>query len=130
MMTHSLLIGVGGLAVATASYIWVGTAHWYDMVPGVRQTGPLNLHFARDVGLAYFASGVAMIWGGAKQDPSAALCGAAWPVLHALFHVWIWLHRGLALDAIAATNLAGIQLPAYLGLYGALRLRTNRRAAA
>jgi hypothetical protein len=109
--------------------MWFGTAHWYDAVPGVSHTGPLNLHFAKDVGLAYLTSGAALIWSGAKQDPSAAFFGASWPFLHALFHVWIWLHRGMALDVIAATNLVGIQLPAYLGLYGALRLCAERRAA-
>jgi hypothetical protein len=46
-------------------------------------------------------------------------------VLHALFHVWIWVHRGLPADVIALTNLAGIQLPAWGALILAFRLNTK-----
>jgi hypothetical protein len=60
-----------------------------------------------------------------NSDRSAALCGAFWLVLHALFHVWIWVHRGLPADVIALTNLAGIQLPAWGALILAFRLNTK-----
>ena len=124
-MQKLLLIGVGVLSVGTAAWMWGGTRHWYETVPGVSGTGPLNLQFAKDVALAYFSSGVALIWAGVNSDRSAALCGAFWLVLHALFHVWIWVHRGLPADVIALTNLAGIQLPAWGALILAFRLNTK-----
>ena len=84
-MRHLILIGDGGLSVLTAAYIWGATQHWYQTIPGVAQTGPMNVHFAKDVGLAYLSSGVALIWAGAKHDKSAGICGASWLVLHAIF---------------------------------------------
>ena len=125
-MRNVVLIGVGVLSVTTAAYMWVATLHWYDTVPGVSQTGPMNFHFAKDVALAYLASGVALIWAGARHDKSAAIFGVAWPTLHALFHIWIWFHRGAPLDLVALINLIGIQVPAFVGVLAALTLNTER----
>ncbi len=30
---------------------------WYSAVPGVPETGPANIHFIRDIGLAFLAAG-------------------------------------------------------------------------
>ncbi len=125
-MQRHILIGVGGLSLATAVYIWVATQHWYDSVPGVASTGPLNFHFAKDVALAYLMSGGALLWAGLRDDKSAGICGAAWLVLHALFHIWIWMHRGIPLDIVAVTNLFGIQMPAFLALFAAINIQTER----
>lgn len=116
-MRHTVLIAVGGLSLGTAAYIWTATNHWYTSVPGVSLTGPLNFHFARDVALAYLASGAALIWAGVKHDRSAGVCGASWLVLHAVFHIWIWIHRGSPMDVVALTNLTGIQVPAFLAMW-------------
>lgn len=124
-MRSSVLIGVGGLSVLTAAYMWTATQHWYLTVPGVEQTGPMNFHFAKDVALAYLTSGVALIWAGVKHDKSAGVCGASWLVLHALFHVWIWLHRGTPMDLVALTNLIGIQVPAFAGFICAFNLKAE-----
>ena len=35
---------------------------WYDLVPGVPQTGPLNPHFVRDIGAAYLVAGATLVW--------------------------------------------------------------------
>lgn len=121
-MQRTILIGVGGYALVNAAYIWGATQHWYDTVPGVMQTGPLNVHFARDVGLVFLSSGIALIWAGRKVDRSAAVCGAAWLVFHAAFHLWIWMHRGFPADIVALTNFAGIQIPAGLAIWAALTL--------
>lgn len=125
-MRSLVLIGVGGLSVLTAAYMWTATQHWYLAVPGVEQTGPMNFHFAKDIALVFLTSGGALIWAGVKHDKSAGVCGASWLVLHALFHVWIWLHRGAPVDLIALTNLIGIQLPALAGLISAVSLNSER----
>ena len=128
-MRERVLITVGGISVATAAYIWMAPLHWYDTVPGVALTGPLNLHFAKDVALAYLASGAALIWAGVRRDRSAAICGASWLVFHALLHIGMWLHRGVPADMVALTNLTGIQIPAFAGLMAAIGLKTERAAS-
>jgi hypothetical protein len=125
-MQRIILVGVGGLSIGTAAYIWAATQHWYDGVPGVALTGPLNFHFAKDVALAYLASGTTLVWAGLKHDKSAGICGASWPVLHAMLHIWIWVHRGIPLDVIALTNLIGIQLPAFLAFFAAINTQTEK----
>ena len=127
-MQRLLLVGTGAYALVNAAYIWGATQHWYNTIPGVVQTGPLNLHFARDVALAFLASGLALIWAGRRCDRSAAVCGSAWLIFHAMFHIWIWVHRGLPADLIALANLAGIQLPALIALWAALNLHETEVA--
>ncbi len=122
-MQRIFLIGVGAFSLVNASYMWTVTQHWYDTIPGVVQTGPLNIHFARDVALAFLSSGMALIWAGGTCDRTAGFCGTAWLMLHAVYHVWIWIHRGVPLDVIALTNFAGILLPAGIAFWAALTLR-------
>ncbi|OBY28102.1 hypothetical protein [Leisingera sp. JC1] len=122
-MQRIFLTAAGGFALVNAAYMWTATQHWYATVPGVQQTGPLNIHFAKDVALAFLSSGLALAWAGLKADRSAAVFGSAWLVFHALFHIWIWTHHGFPADLIALTNLTGIQLPAAAALWAALTLQ-------
>lgn len=124
-MPKRILVAIGALSAVTAAYMWTAPQHWYANVPGVEATGALNVHFARDVALAYLASGAALIWAGARADRSVALFGSAWLVLHALFHIGIWLHRGAPADIVALTNLAGIQFPAFAALFAGISLRAK-----
>ena len=40
-----------------------GPLHWYHELPAaVPDTGPFNPHFVRDIGCAFFAVGVALVW--------------------------------------------------------------------
>ena len=127
-MHRFVLIGIGGYALINAGYIWMVPEHWYVTVPGVQETGPLNLHLARDVALAFLSSAAALIWAGSKVDTSAAVCGVAWLLFHAIFHISIWVQRGAPADLIAFTNLAGIQLPAWLAAWAALHLHKSEEA--
>ncbi len=34
---------------------------WYDITPGADHTGPANIHFIRDIGLAFIAASAAII---------------------------------------------------------------------
>ncbi|OED45947.1 hypothetical protein AB838_21995 [Rhodobacteraceae bacterium (ex Bugula neritina AB1)] len=121
-MQRIILAAAGGFALINAAYMWAATPHWYATLPGVQMTGPLNIHFARDVALAFLSSGLALAWAALKTDRSAAVCGSAWLVFHALFHIWIWSHRGFPADLIALTNFTGIQLPAAAVLWAAFTL--------
>ena len=120
-----LLGGLSAFYSLYAVYMWFAPQHWYDTTPGVAMMGPFNLHFIRDVAIAFLVSGAALGWGVWKTDRSAAVIGAAWPCLHGLFHIWIWTQRGFPLDDIAMTNWFGIQLPAWLALWTAFKVTEN-----
>ena len=117
---------VAGLYLATAVYMFAAPRAFYDGTPGVAMMGPYNTHFIRDAGLAFLTSGGALLWGALKRNPAVAVFGAVWPCLHAAFHVWIWLARGVPFDTVALVNLVGIQLPAWLALVAALQLQGER----
>ena len=95
---------------------------WYDTVPGVSMLGPYNTHFIRDVGLVYLVVAGAFFWGLRGTRSAALIVAAAWPALHALYHLQMWVARGFAFDLIALVNVTLIQAPAWLGLLAAWRL--------
>lgn len=117
-----VLFGVAGLYLVTAVLMFVAPQAFYDMTPGVAMMGPFNVHFIRDAGLAFLTSGSALLWAGLRANRTLAVFGAAWPCLHAAFHIWIWFARGVPFDQVALVNLVGIQLPAWLALLAATRL--------
>ncbi len=122
-MMRTILYAIGGLYVLTAIYMFLAPQSFYDLTPGVAMMGPFNLHFIRDAGLAFLVSGGALVWGAAKQDRTALVLGALWPCLHAAFHIWIWFGRGLPVDEVALVNLFGIQLPAWMAMVAARRIK-------
>jgi hypothetical protein len=95
---------------------------FYERTPGLAMMGPYSVHFIRDVGLAFVASGVATTFGAWRRNRSLAIAGAGWPFLHALFHIQIWSHRGFPLDAIAAFDFIAVIAPAFLAVALAWRL--------
>lgn len=128
-MWKSLLLVIAGLNAFVALFMWFAPQLWYDITPGVAMMGPFNLHFIRDVSLAYATSTVALAWGAMQRQRNLALVGAFWPCAHACFHLWIWFARGLPLDLVAAVNLMGIQPLAWLALLGALKLGHEQNLA-
>ncbi len=121
-MGRIILCVLGVLHILNGFYMLVLPHAWYDAVPGVSMLGPYNTHFIRDVALIFLGSG-GLFWAAVLRGvPAYALAGALWPVMHAVYHLQMWVGRGFAIDEIAFVNLAGIQLPAWLGLYAAFRL--------
>jgi hypothetical protein len=108
-----------GLA-ANGLWMLFGPHGWYHAVPGVSATGPLNLHFVRDIGCAYLIAAAGLAWRAVEpvRGSGAALLGAAFLLLHAGVHIaetllgicgWGALLRdvpGVVLPAIAALALA------------------------
>lgn len=78
-----------GLALAANGLVMLAVpAPWYGFVPGVAETGPLNLHFVRDIGAAYLVAGGGVV--AFLLDPRArpaALAAVAFLTLHALVHI-------------------------------------------
>ncbi len=118
-MKRGILMAIGVLSVLTFAYIWFAPQSFYDNTPGLSMMGPFSIHFIRDVALAFLVSGGAMLWGAQKRLRPVALAGAAWPFLHALFHVQIWGVRGFPFDFIAGFDFAAVIVPAALGVWAA-----------
>ena len=121
-MKRNILIGIAVLNVLTGLQIFITPEFFYNNVPGVQMMGPYNVHFIRDAGLAFGASGIVLGLGWQRGDYAVALAGALWPCFHALFHFQMWLARGMPVDLVAAINLFGIQLPAWAVFFAALML--------
>lgn len=51
------------------------------------ESGPFNIHFFRDVGLAFVASALALGAGVVLRDWRVALAGAGFPLLHGGLHL-------------------------------------------
>ncbi len=134
-MTDRLAHTAGDLTLLVLGALWCLTGVvafalpelFYSQVPGLAAMGPFNMHFVRDVGLAFFASGAALCWGVWNGHKAVAVAGISWPLLHALFHLQIWVHRGCPFDLIFAFDLFAVVAPAVLA---ALRLLRGLDAAA
>jgi hypothetical protein len=124
-MARNILILIGTIAVATGIYMFVVPQTFYDRTPGVEMMGPFNVHFIRDAALAFLASGIAMVWGAVTRNRGVAFAGAAWPLLHALFHIQIWIVRGTPFDFVAGFNFLAVIAPALLAASAASRLKTR-----
>src|SRR5262245_4371635 len=100
-MRNALLWILGLLQLAVAGLMLLGPQSFYDLVPGVNETGPFNAHFLRDVGAAFLVAGGGLLWFArdARARP-AAVAGAGFLALHALIHLW--------------DGLAGRERPAHL----------------
>lgn len=87
---RALLIWTVGLALAANGVAMLAApATWYELVPGVADTGPLNLHFVRDVGCAYLMAGGGLLcFFVENRARPAALAGAAFLAFHAVVHLW------------------------------------------
>jgi hypothetical protein len=58
-MRITVAIGLGLALAANGLLMLLDPAGWYALAPGVPETGPLNLHFVRDIGCAYILTGLA-----------------------------------------------------------------------
>ena len=80
---------LGALLAVNGLLMLLVPAVWYARTPGVVDTGPLNLHFVRDIGCAYLVAGAALVWVGLDSHAwGAGAVGAAFLALHAGVHLW------------------------------------------
>ncbi len=127
---HRAILNISAIYFAGLGlYMLIVPRSWYDGTPGVTATGQFNSHFVRDIALAFMVSAAAIAWGARNNVRSTAMAGTAWLIAHALFHLQVWLVRGLSLDLVAALNLAGIQLPAWAALWAAWNMKCAKEFA-
>ncbi len=109
-MRVAVTLLVGLFLVGNGGFMLLAPAIWYETVPGVTGTGPLNVHFVRDIGAAYLVSGIAPLWLAADRRAwPAALIGAGFLGLHGMIHLVEWL--GGHGHGHLATDLPGVWLP-------------------
>jgi len=88
MRTFFWLFGV--LNLGNGLWMLVSPASWYHRLPAaLPDTGPLNLHFVRDIGAAFATIGVTLCVAApeAPRRRGALLAATLFYVLHALVHV-------------------------------------------
>jgi uncharacterized protein YjeT (DUF2065 family) len=108
---------LGLLSAVNGLFMLLAPADWYQRIPGVPATGPLNGHFVRDIGCAFLVSGVSLIWFAVDvRAQPAALAAAAFFALHALVHLGDAI-AGRESIAHAAADLPRVYLGAVLALW-------------
>ena len=120
-----LAIVIGAIMLANGIFMFVDPPSWYGAVPGVPETGPLNLHFVRDIGIAFGVSGGAIIWGAFGGGWRVTALGAAFLALHSLLHIGETImghHRDVLLNEIL-----GVHLPSWAAVV--IAYLQSRRAA-
>ena len=108
--------------------VWmlIGPEGWYFGIPAaVPDTGPLNLHFVRDIGAVYVTMAAALFWAGARSADRVPLVSMVllFHILHSAGHVldtlagrlpgshWLIDFPGVYLPMIALAAILGL-LPA------------------
>ncbi len=121
---------VAGVARARAAACWLAAAlfagnglfmladpiGWWAVTPGAAESGVMNGHFVRDVGLAFIASGTAAVIGALRPTAGfwAMLSASVFVVGHGLLHVaegWLGLgdhvmHAEEAVGTLGQTAVA------------------------
>jgi len=101
---------------------------WYALVPGVTATGAANLHFIRDIGLAFIAAAACLLAATRADTKVALLAPAIFLGGHAGLHlVEMIVHDTTAADALRDTAL--ILVPGFLPLALLLRRPFEGRTA-
>jgi hypothetical protein len=125
-----VMVAFNGLSLsANGLFMLVAPLTWYELVPGVTDTGFFNQHFVRDIGIIQLFLGVAFIVGLLRPERRIGLWAAAtlWLSAHALFHFWE-VAVGLCAPSALPRDFPAVTLPALLGI--ALTLWAIRRARA
>ena len=129
-LSQWVLFVFGVVCVGNALWMLAGPMHWYtDLPAAVPDTGPFNPHFVRDIGCAFLASGVALVW--AFFSPRFRLplvtIAALFLLAHAILHAYDTLRGALGHDHWLL-DLPGVYLPGILLPLIAFRLARADRA--
>lgn len=115
---RSLTILLAAALGANGLFMLIAPGTWYPTVPGVDATGPLNVHFARDIGCIYLVAAAGLVWllRDARAWP-AAMAGAVWLGLHAVVHIAEYLTGHASPHGAGLfTEVLGVLLPPALAI--------------
>ena len=116
-------------------FMLINPLAWYELVPGVTDTGFFNQHFVRDIGMIQLFLGVAFILGFVIPERRIGLWVAAtlWLSAHALFHFWE-VAVGICAPSVIPRDFPAVTMPALFGilltLWAIRRSRADKLAAA
>lgn len=115
---NSIFLTLNGL------FMIVDPKAWYEMVPGVINTGLYNQHFIRDIGIVQLLLGVAFVAGCFRPEERLVLWGGAtvWLIAHAIFHLWE-VAVGICGPSALLRDFPAVTLPAIIGLVAIISLR-------
>jgi hypothetical protein len=110
-------------------FMLVAPLAWYELVPGVTDTGFFNQHFIRDIGIIQLFLGVAFGAGIMRPERRIGLWGAAtlWLIAHALFHFWE-VAVGICAPSVIPRDFPAVTLPALIGIALTVWAAHQRRA--
>ena len=125
-----VLFVLGALNLANACWMLIAPENWYVNLPaGVPDTGPLNTHFVRDIGCAFLATGVGLVWAAATSQANVRLVCVVLAAIFLCGHAAVHL-LDLAQGTLGARHwlldLPGVFVPALL--LAALAVHFGRRA--
>ena len=102
---------------ANGLFMLIDPLAWYELVPGVTDTGFFNQHFIRDIGIIQLFLGVAFGLGMIVPERRVGLWAAAtlWLCAHALFHFWE-VAVGICSPAVIPRDFPAVTLPAIIGM--------------
>lgn len=126
--TVATMVAFNGIFLSlNGLFMLIDPLAWYELVPGVTDTGFFNQHFIRDIGMIQLFLGVAFGVGLFLPQRRVGLWAAAtsWLCAHALFHFWE-VAAGICSPAVIPRDFPAVTLPALLGL--ALTFWAVRRA--
>lgn len=117
----------GGFLSLNGLFMLINPLAWYELVPGVTDTGFFNQHFIRDIGMIQLFLGVAFIIGLGMPERRIGLWAAAtaWLSAHALFHFWE-VAVGICAPSVIPRDFPAVTMPALFGI--ALTLWAIRRS--
>jgi hypothetical protein len=113
-----IMVAFNGLFLsANGLFMLVAPLTWYDLVPGVTDTGFFNQHFIRDIGIIQLFLGVAFGIGMFRPARRIELWAGAtsWLIAHALFHLWE-VAVGICAPSVIPRDFPAVTLPALIGI--------------
>lgn len=113
-----IMVAFNGMFLsANGIFMLVTPLAWYELVPGVTDTGFYNQHFVRDIGIIQLFLGVAFIVGLVQPKGRIALWGAAtlWLIAHAVFHLWE-VAAGICAPSVIPRDFPAVTLPSLVGI--------------
>ncbi|WP_412778256.1 hypothetical protein [Thalassospira lucentensis] len=108
---NSVFLSANGIFMLTAPRTW------YELVPGVTDTGFFNQHFIRDIGMIQVFLGVAFAVGMIKPERRIGMWAVAtlWLSAHAMFHLWE-VAVGICSPSVIPRDFPAVTLPALIGI--------------
>ena len=111
----TIVLGIAAIGnLVNGAWMLAAPGHWYMTLPAaVPDFGPLNEHFVRDIGCAFFVQGVALAVAAVNPRWRVAACAAValFYVMHALVHVLDTM-RGLVGSEHWRIDASGVYVPA------------------